>query len=222
MSSLGHLPQKSARMRHRKGLQVDVEQSNAVPPRRKRPINGRTHTTYKDLVSVLRGKGEATEALAHYQETGKSLGCGLGVVVKKSKQKLAEPHTPKRVADPNDYSNMFKQDLSGEFGDMEMKSYDSEQNVSAHQVHASNDVIKPPGQALSMVDTLQNPAHGKIMSESAEPGTGDFGTSIFVAHESTPFIKSIIKRYPYPNDVVKERTDDDYKALFDDLPSPKK
>ena len=96
---------------------------------------------------------------------------------KKDKQKLAEPCS--READPDDYSNMFEEDLSGAFGDMTMGGYVSEQNKLVQQVHASGD-------------------------------------------ESTSFFKSIIERYPYPDEVVKKRTNEDYKALFDDLPSPKK
>ena len=175
---------KSAKMRRRPSIQIDVEYANSAPapapaPRRW-PTDGKTHTTYTDFVTTLRSKGEATEALAHFQQTGKWLDQGLSVVERKKKEKLAKPRTHEPEANPEDYSNMFEEDLSGSFGDMTMEGYVSEQNKLVQQVQAST------------------------------------------SEEPTPFFKSIIERYPYPDEVVKERTDEGYKVLFDDLPSPKK
>lgn len=179
MFPLDSPPRKSAKMRRRPSVQIDVEQANSAPAPRRWPTAGRTHTAYTDFVTTLRRKGEATEALVHYQQTGKYLGQGLGVEErKKDKQKLAEPRTHEPDADLDDYSNMFEQDLSGELNNTTMGGYVSEQNKLVRQVHASD--------------------------------------------EPTPFFKIIIERYPYPGEIIKERTDDDFKALFDDLPSPKK
>ncbi|KAF3054137.1 hypothetical protein E8E11_011881 [Didymella keratinophila] len=122
-------------MRRRPSIQIDVEYANSAPACW--PTDGRTHTAYTDLVGTLRGRGEATDVLVHYQETGKSKGEDLGVVHrKKDKQKLAEPRS--READPDDYSKIFEGNLSGAFGDMTMGVYVSEQNKLVQQVHASD------------------------------------------------------------------------------------
>lgn len=173
MFSLDTPPRKAAKMHRRPSIQIDVDFAYSLPPApaRRWPTEGRTHTIYMNYVNTLRGRGDAIEALAHFQQTGKYLDQGLGVVERRKKEKLAEPRTHEPEADPGDYSNMFEEDLSGSFGDMTMGDYGSEQNKLVQQVHAST----PQG--------------------------------------TTPFLKSIIERYPCPNEIVKERTNEYYKAL---------
>lgn len=219
MSPLDNPPRKSAKIRRRPSVRIDVEQANCLPPApRRRPINGRTHTTYKDLVTTLRGKGEATEALVHYQETGKPLGHGLGVVDRKHKQKLAEPRTRAPEANPDDYSTMFEQDTSGKFVNMVMGDYVSEHNKLVQQVRASGEFAKSPERVLFKVDTPVTQVDDATITKT---GNDVFGTSTSTPEGPTPFLKNIVERYPYPEEAVRERTDDDYKALFDDLSSPK-
>lgn len=223
MFPLDSSPRKSAKMRRRPSVQVDVEHANSAPraPRRRTP-GSRTHTFYKDLVATLRGNGEVTQALLHYQQTGKRLGHGLGVVERKEKQKLAEPRTREPEANSDDYGSMFEEDLSGSFGGMTMGSDISEQNKLVHQVHASGKFVKSPERALFKMDTLQPQADDATATKTVKSEGNVFGALASMSDEPTPFVKSIIERYPYPDEVVTERTDDNNKALFDGMPSSKK
>lgn len=216
-------PRKPAKMRRRPSVQIDVEHANSAPPASRRwPTDGRTHTSYKDLVATLRGSREATQALLRYQQTGKRLGHGLGVVERKDKQKLAEPRTCEPEANSDDYSSMFEEELSGSFGGMMMGSYISVQNKLVHQVHASGEFVKSSERALFKMDTLPPQADDAAVTKTVKSEGDVFGALASMPDEPTPFVKSIIERYLYPEEVVTERTDDNYKALFDDIPSSKK
>jgi hypothetical protein len=143
---LDNSPRKPSKMRRRPSQPIDVERANSSPPKRK-PTNSDTKT-YVDHVATLRGKGQATEALVHYQETGKALGKGLGVEKRKDKQKLARPRRRDPEAVSDDHTDMFEQDLSGVFPGHIMGVYTPQHAQMAQKVNVSERFVKSPKQAL--------------------------------------------------------------------------
>lgn len=127
-----------------------------------------------------------------------------------------------KLHNPDDYSSIFQENLSGCSDGTTTSDYGSDQSTPVQHVHESGEFVKSSELVLFEIETMRPQVRRCCHNETAVSEGDIFAAPTFTCDESVPFIRSIIARYPYPDEVVTERTDEDYKALFDNMPSPKK
>lgn len=231
-------------MRRKPSLKLNIEEINAAPPPTPSPSRrpaGRNHTTYKDKVAILRNPNIALP-LEHYLQTGQAMGQDIGA--RTWKQKLRKPRRREPEVTVEEYWSFFEQDASGSLN-RSMGACVSEANKMVPKVNTSGECVKSPNAASfeapeseepptstsgrrAMVEKVLGDDELRALKEvkfkvAPKCESEELKPEAFKSDEQTTYLKEIIDRYPYPEEVQKKkRPGDEYKALFDDLGSPKK
>lgn len=164
----------------------------------------------------MRSSPSEAKILTHFMETGRSLRQNISVVEGSLKQQSpTKPHRRGSDVSMHDYTGVFKQDASDTLDGSATGGSISEQDKMMSKTNASGEFVRPPNRVLftsnsqkvGRAEVTDGPAEDVDFFKSAAPTLGNEANA--KPEESSPFVKSIV-----------ESSDKNYKALFDDMPSP--